>query len=115
MLRACVILVCAIVLAAASLSGQTASSSRARIEAVITRSLQASRPVGLSADTITLTGDVLHLNGRVRIVIRPDTLIQADDTTLDRGNRTVELKGNVRASLGPSSGVQLPDIRIDYR
>ena len=115
MIRACVFAVCTATLVVVSLAAQTEPDARARVEGVVAGSQQAWRPIRLSADTITLTGDVLRLNGTVRIVIRPDTLTQADEVALDRGNRTADLIGKVRASLGPSAGVPLARPRIDYR
>jgi hypothetical protein len=114
-MRTGVMCLCAALLATTTVQGQTQQESRARITAVIERGLQSNQRVRLAADRITLTGVVLRLIGKVRITLGTDTLIQADEATLDRGAHTVELVGNVRASLGPSVLPPFPRPRIDYR
>jgi lipopolysaccharide assembly outer membrane protein LptD (OstA) len=108
------IVVCAAMLGVAPLAGQVPQNPRSRITAVVERALETHQRLGLSADRITLTDDVLHLSGKVRITIGGDTLIRADEATIDRGAGKVELGGNVSATLGPSSGIR-PAPRIDYR
>ena len=82
---------------------------------MIERRLEGRQPLDLSADAITLEGDVLHLKGSVRIVMGPDTFVRADEATFDRAAKRVRLIGNVWASLGPSSSAPRPKPRVDYR
>jgi hypothetical protein len=95
------------------LTAQT-PNPRAQFATAIERRLQAQQEMDLGADSITLTGTLLHLKGHARIIWLPDTVIRAEEIKIDAG--TVELIGNVNASLGSSSGVPLPTPpKIQYR
>ena len=79
---------------------------RAAIATAIERRLQTQQPLELSADSIILTGRVLHLKGHAQIVWLPETSITVAEVKID-GN-IVELIGDLHAALGASSGVELP-------
>jgi hypothetical protein len=92
----------------------TEPERRAQFATAIERRLQAQQEIDLGADSITLTGRLLHLKGHARVIWLPDTVIRAEEIKIDGGS--VELIGNVNASLGRSSGVPLPPIpKVDYR
>lgn len=111
-MRRCALLLLCLLVVDGVLFGQSSPPNRSQIAAAIERRLDARQPVELSADSIALTGKVLHLKGHARAVWLPDTVIQAEEITIDDGR--VELVGNVNATLGSSSGVPLPP-RIQYR
>ena len=107
-------LLCGILLAPILTAQGPEQDRRAQIAAAIERRLQAQQAMDLGADSITLTGKLLHLKGHARVVWLPDTVILAEEVKIDAG--TVELIGNVNASLGRSSGVPVPALpKIDYR
>jgi hypothetical protein len=90
-----------------ALVGQTPyQNHRAAIATAIERRVQTQQPLELSADSIILTGRVLHLKGHAHIVWLPDTSITVAEVKID-GSR-VELIGDLHAALGASSGVDLP-------
>lgn len=101
------LLLFAMVIYSRALVGQTPNQNhRAAIATAIERRVQTQQPLELSADSIILTGRVLHLKGHAQIVWLPDTSITVAEVKID-GNR-VELIGDLDAALGASSGVDLP-------
>jgi hypothetical protein len=107
-------LLCGLVLAPILTAQTTEPDRRAQFATAIERRLQGQQEMDLGADSITLTGTLLHLKGHARIIWLPDTVIRAEEIKIDAG--TVELIGNVNASLGSSSGVPLPTPpKIQYR
>jgi len=107
-------LLCSLLLAPILTAQTREQDRRAQIATVIERRLRTQQPIDLAADSITVTGTLLHLKGHARVVWLPDTVILAEEVKIDAG--TVELIGNVNASLGRSSGVPVPTLpKIDYR
>ena len=94
-----------------------AADRRAELARVIERRIEARQPLDVSADAITIEGDVLRLKGNVRIVIGPDTFVRTEEAAFDRAAKRVQLIGNVWASLGPSAGIALRNRnpRVEYR
>ena len=85
-----------------------APDRRTEIARTIERRIEARQPFDLSADTITIEGDVVRLKGHVRIVLGPDMFVRTDEATFDRAARRVQLIGNVWVSRGASPGAALP-------
>jgi lipopolysaccharide assembly outer membrane protein LptD (OstA) len=88
-----------------------AARRREDIAAVIQARVNSQQPVKLSAERITLAGDVLTLAGRVRIRF-DDTFIVTDEARFNQEAKRVELIGSVRAFFnvtdrGPASSVTI--------
>ena len=107
-------LLCSLLLAPILTAQTREQDRRAQIATVIERRLRTQQPIDLAADSITVTGTLLHLKGHARIVWLPDTVIRAEEVKIDAGK--VELVGDLNATLGSSSGAGLPPPpKIDYR
>jgi len=102
---------------AAPMAQTSAADRRAELVRAIERRIEARQPLDVSADAITIEGDVLRLKGNVRIVIGPDTFVRTEEAAFDRAAKRVQLIGNVWASLGPSAGIALRNRnpRVEYR
>jgi hypothetical protein len=112
-MRAVAALVVSIVLVGLPLAAQTEQERRGEISGLIEVRLRSSLPVELTADTITVIGDVLRLKGQVKFAF-DDTWISAEEATLNRAANKVTLIGNVAAHLGRElTPKNLP--RIDFR
>jgi hypothetical protein len=84
-----------------------------RMTAVIERKLQSQEALRLSADTITLTGAMLHLSGHAEIVSK-DTKVQANEIVFDQTTKRIALIGVTRGFLGAGSDV-VDGPRIEFR
>ena len=97
--------VCLLVLAAGLLVVCVDAQTRNRrdIEAIIESRLKSQEPISVSAETITVTGDVLSLKGKVALRFGGDTIVRADEAEVNPTTHAVQLLGNVRATLGRSA------------
>ena len=92
----------------------TEQDRRTQITRAIEHRLQAQQSIDVAADSITLTGRLLHLQGHARIVWLPDTVIRVEEIKINAD--VVALVGDLNASFGSSSGLGLrPRPKIDYR
>src|SRR4051794_35054366 len=108
------VMFCSLLLAPIVTARTTEQDGRMHITEAIEHRLQAQQSIDVSADSVILTGTLLHLKGQARIVWLPDTVIRAEEVKIDAGS--VELIGDVNASWGASSGVGLPPPpRVEYR
>ena len=93
-----------------------AADRRAELARVIERRIEARQPLDVSADAITIEGDILRLKGNVRIALGPDTFVRTEEAAFDRAAKRVQLI-DAWASLGPSAGIALRNRnpRVEYR
>jgi hypothetical protein len=106
MLRACLVLLLA-ALAAPGVSAQpTEQRLRASIVSLIEGRLQAQQELDVIADSVVLTGKVLHLKGHVRLVCGSDTFVLAEEATIEAAAAKVELIGNVSIFRGSPARIE---------
>ena len=84
---------------AVPLLAQDGSARALGLEQLVEARLTAGEPVHLTADTTTLVGDTLRLEGNVRIRLADGQFILADAATIDRAAHHVTITGDVRAHL----------------
>ena len=82
--------------------------------ALIQARLGAHKPVRLSAEHVSLTGETLRLTGRAMVRF-DDTTVQADEIVIDQSSKRVEFKGPRKIFLGGSSPCAPPPVKIEYR
>lgn len=107
-----------VILGIALLTVSSVTAQRTRVEqnawltALIQSRIESQRPVRLSGETITLTGDTLRLAGRPMIQFG-DTSIRAEEIVVNSVTQRIDLVGNVWASLGSDVVPRRPP--IDFR
>jgi len=82
--------------------------------ALVQARLGAQKPVRLSAENVTLTGDTLRLTGRAKVWF-DDTTVQADEIVIDQSSKRVEFKGSRKIFFGSDSPCAPPPQKIQYR
>jgi hypothetical protein len=82
-----------------------------RLSAMIEARMESQKPVRLSADSITLTGDTLRLLGHAR-VSWDDTLIRAEEIALNQTSKHVDFVGDVNALIHDAT---LKAPRVEFR
>lgn len=103
----------AVVVITAPIAAQTEGERRAETAALVEARLRASLPLELSADTITLTGNVVRLVGHARVTF-DDTWISAEEMSLNQMTGQVAITGNLFVHLGRAlTPKDLP--RIQFR
>ena len=99
------------------LAGTASAPAQTRAEcmaAVIQARLGAQKPVRLSAENISLTGDTLRLTGRAMVRF-DDTTVQADEIVINQSSKRVEFKGPRKIYFGSESACAPPPQKIQYR
>ena len=82
--------------------------------ALIQARLGAQKPVRLSAENVSLTGDTLRLTGRAKVWF-DDTTVQADEIVINQSSKRVEFKALRKIFLGSGSPCSPPPQKVQYR
>jgi len=116
-MRSALMIAAASGIALMAISSARAQGSRTEMNACFTSvmrtRIESQRPMQLSAETITLTGDTLRLTGRAWVRFN-DTSIQAEEVVLNQATKRIDLAGNVNASFGSASPCARPP-RVEFR
>src|SRR3954452_24847317 len=106
MVRACLVLIVAALSGPGASAQPTEQGRRASIVSLVEGRLEAQQELDVIADSIVLTGRVLHLKGHVRIVCGSDTFVVAEEATIDGAVAEVKLIGNVSIFRGSPARIE---------